>query len=205
MKVLKPQRVAVLTRPYEVRRELRLGVSVLLFVPLGDERALLPEVSLWPVAAEEMGAPVLDVGIPKLRSWPARRTPCSARKAGSAPSEPRWRGGRRPCSLREIATGKTSGSVRRSHSRSSRSIGVTPLAGPNMLRTRSGAGWWRRMWAVCRCCACPTSSTRTIRRRARVPGHDRNSSTRATGSADAVSAQPPASPQQTLVCRLRMI
>jgi uncharacterized protein YjbI with pentapeptide repeats len=68
MKVIKSQRVSVLTRPYEVRRELRLGVSVLLFVPLGKARALLSEIALWKVAAEEMGGvPVLDAGIPKSR------------------------------------------------------------------------------------------------------------------------------------------
>lgn len=68
MKVIKSQRVSVLTRPYEVRGEMRLGVSVLLSVPLGKERALLSEVALWKVVADEMGGvPVLDAGIPKSR------------------------------------------------------------------------------------------------------------------------------------------
>jgi uncharacterized protein YjbI with pentapeptide repeats len=97
MKVIKPQRVGVLTRPYEVRRELRLGVSVLLFVPLDGSRALLPEVALWPLAAEEMGgAPVLDAGIPKSR--------CEYLVAGAAYSQAGE--GRRRCAVRATVAGR---------------------------------------------------------------------------------------------------
>jgi hypothetical protein len=97
MKVIKPQRVAVLTRPYEVRRELRLGISLLLFVPLGEQRALLPEVALWPLATEEMaGAPVLDAGIPKSR--------CEYLVAGSA--YPVLGEERRQCAVRATVAGR---------------------------------------------------------------------------------------------------
>jgi uncharacterized protein YjbI with pentapeptide repeats len=68
MKVIKSQRIGVLTRPYEWRRELQLGVSLLAYVPLGERRELLPEVALWQLAGEEMGVPVIDEGIPKSRA-----------------------------------------------------------------------------------------------------------------------------------------
>src|SRR5262249_48058224 len=57
-----------ITRPFEVQRKLLLGVSLLLYVPLGTRRALLPEMALWPLATEEMGEPILDAGIPKSRA-----------------------------------------------------------------------------------------------------------------------------------------
>ncbi|EDM77327.1 hypothetical protein PPSIR1_26458 [Plesiocystis pacifica SIR-1] len=69
MKVLKPSKLSVLTRCFENRRRYYMGVSVLAFVPLGDEAHLLPEAALWTFAAERLGSEgVLDVGIPKARA-----------------------------------------------------------------------------------------------------------------------------------------
>jgi uncharacterized protein YjbI with pentapeptide repeats len=96
MKVVKPQRVGLLTRPYEVRRELRLGVSVLLFVPLGSTRALLSEVALWKLAAEEMGGAALDAGIPKSR--------CEYLVVGSA--HPVLAEGQGQCAVRATVAGQ---------------------------------------------------------------------------------------------------
>ncbi|MEY4578650.1 MAG: hypothetical protein RL701_3353 [Pseudomonadota bacterium] len=69
MKVIKPLQLSVLTRPYEFRREFKLGVSVLAFVPMGNERGLIPEVAMWPIVAEQMGgSPMLDACIPKSKA-----------------------------------------------------------------------------------------------------------------------------------------
>lgn len=68
MKVIKPLRLGVLSRPYEFKRQFRLGVSVLAMFPLSGERSLLPEIALWGMATAELGdSPVLDLGLPKGR------------------------------------------------------------------------------------------------------------------------------------------
>ncbi|MCX4247158.1 DUF2169 family type VI secretion system accessory protein [Paraliomyxa miuraensis] len=72
MKVVKPNKLSVLTRPFEHERRFYLGVSLLMFVPLPAEPpsgpVLLSEVALWKFVAQRMGMEgVLDVGIPKLR------------------------------------------------------------------------------------------------------------------------------------------
>ncbi len=66
MKVIKPQAMGLLTRPFEFRREFHLGIAALAFLPIGDTPALLPETALWAFLAEELpsGQP-LDVVIPK--------------------------------------------------------------------------------------------------------------------------------------------
>ncbi len=66
MKVIKPQCLSLLTRPYEFRRRYQLGISVIAFVPLQKEAALLSEVDMWKFAAETLGKDAaLDVCIPK--------------------------------------------------------------------------------------------------------------------------------------------
>jgi uncharacterized protein YjbI with pentapeptide repeats len=70
VKVVKPSKLGVLTRCFEHERRFHLGVSVLAFVPLvEDGRApLLPEVAMWKLVAERMGAQgVLEPGVPKSR------------------------------------------------------------------------------------------------------------------------------------------
>lgn len=66
MKVIKPQSLSLLTRPFEFRREFWLGVSVIAFLPIGDKPALLAETAMWPFLAEELPPDLpLEAGIPK--------------------------------------------------------------------------------------------------------------------------------------------
>ncbi|MCA9712626.1 MAG: DUF2169 domain-containing protein, partial [Myxococcales bacterium] len=68
MKVIKPQKLGVLTRCFEHERRFLFGVSVLVFVPLQPELVLLPETALWTFAAERMGPDAaLEAGVPKAR------------------------------------------------------------------------------------------------------------------------------------------
>ncbi len=66
MKIIKPQSLGLLTRPFEFKRRFYLGISTLAFIPLGSEPALLSEVSMWKFVATELGGDaVLETGIPK--------------------------------------------------------------------------------------------------------------------------------------------
>lgn len=67
MKIIKPQTLSVLTRPFEFRREFWLGCAVMAFLPIGEAPLLLPEAELWPFAAEELPPDQpLDAAIPKV-------------------------------------------------------------------------------------------------------------------------------------------
>lgn len=67
MKVVKPQKLGILTRCFEFQRKQRMGVSILMHVPLGDLCELYSEVSLWKFAGEQLGKDaILDAGVPKL-------------------------------------------------------------------------------------------------------------------------------------------
>jgi uncharacterized protein YjbI with pentapeptide repeats len=68
MKIVKPNALGLLTRPFEHRRRFHLGVSVLAFVPMGGMPALLAETVMWPFLAGQLPpeAP-LDAVIPKTR------------------------------------------------------------------------------------------------------------------------------------------
>lgn len=67
MRVIKPQKLGLLTRCFEFKRRYRMGVSVLMHVPLSDAEELYTEVSMWKFAGEQLGKDtVLDAGIPKL-------------------------------------------------------------------------------------------------------------------------------------------
>ncbi|MGQ0697765.1 MAG: DUF2169 family type VI secretion system accessory protein [Panacagrimonas sp.] len=67
MKVIKPMKLGLLTRCIEFKRRFRMGICVLMQVPLGEQKDLYSEVSLWKFAAGELGKDaVLDAGIPKL-------------------------------------------------------------------------------------------------------------------------------------------
>jgi hypothetical protein len=63
MKVIKPQRLGLLTRPFEVADGCRLSVGLLAFVGFDAPRALLSEVGLWKFAAQELGETPLDPGM----------------------------------------------------------------------------------------------------------------------------------------------
>jgi uncharacterized protein YjbI with pentapeptide repeats len=66
MRLIKPFCASVLTRPFELRRKQYLGVSVLLFSPMGSEVRLLPEKELWPFwATQPESAGPLEEGFPR--------------------------------------------------------------------------------------------------------------------------------------------
>jgi uncharacterized protein YjbI with pentapeptide repeats len=68
MKVLKPNRLSVITRSFEVQRKFQLGLSILAYFDLTTGK-LLEEVELWKFAAKELGKDAaIDVGIPKSRA-----------------------------------------------------------------------------------------------------------------------------------------
>lgn len=68
MKVIKPGRLAILTRCFEHGRRFYMGVSALAFVPMGKVDTLLHEVAMWKFVGERLGKEgALDVGIPKSR------------------------------------------------------------------------------------------------------------------------------------------
>lgn len=68
MKIIKPMALGLLTRPFEFKREFRLGVAAIAFLPIGETAALLPETALWPFLAEELPSDQpLDAVIPKAR------------------------------------------------------------------------------------------------------------------------------------------
>jgi uncharacterized protein YjbI with pentapeptide repeats len=67
MKVIKPQKLGLLTRTFEHNQQPFLVTTILAFFPL-DARTLLPEVALWKTMATELGKDAaLDLGMPKAR------------------------------------------------------------------------------------------------------------------------------------------
>lgn len=68
MKVLKPQKLGVLSHCFQHGRRFYMGVSALAMYPLGRTDTLFHEIALWKIAAERLGAEgALDYGIPKSR------------------------------------------------------------------------------------------------------------------------------------------
>jgi len=66
MKIVKPLRLGVMSRPYTMRRRSRLGLSVLALSSLGGPHLLQPEADLWTLVGEALGDDgVLDLGVPK--------------------------------------------------------------------------------------------------------------------------------------------
>jgi uncharacterized protein YjbI with pentapeptide repeats len=64
MRVVKPARLSLLTRPYRWQGVDMLGTAVLAMSTLDAQPVLLTEQALWKLAAEEAGG-LLDLGIPK--------------------------------------------------------------------------------------------------------------------------------------------
>jgi uncharacterized protein YjbI with pentapeptide repeats len=65
MKVLKPNRLSVITRPFEVQRSYKLGISILAYFDISTGN-LAEEVELWKFASKELGKDAaIDAGIPK--------------------------------------------------------------------------------------------------------------------------------------------
>jgi uncharacterized protein YjbI with pentapeptide repeats len=68
LKVLKPQKLGILSRCFEHGRRFYMGVSALALYPLGRKDTLIHEVAMWKLAAERLGAEgALDFGMPKTR------------------------------------------------------------------------------------------------------------------------------------------
>lgn len=68
MKTVKPLRLSLITRSFEVKRKFYFGVSTLVFFDL-DSGELLPEIALWQFAAEELGKDAaIEAGVPKSQS-----------------------------------------------------------------------------------------------------------------------------------------
>jgi uncharacterized protein YjbI with pentapeptide repeats len=68
MKTIKPQRLGLLTRPFEHKRTFHFSVSPLVFFTLAEHPTLLTEMELWKCIAEQLGGDgSIDEGIPKSR------------------------------------------------------------------------------------------------------------------------------------------
>ena len=66
MRVIKPQRLSLLTRCFEYRQRFLCGISTLMSVPLGDGQELGLEAAMWQLAVEQLGETPLESGIPKV-------------------------------------------------------------------------------------------------------------------------------------------
>ena len=65
MRVVKPNYLSLLARPYEFQRRFHCGLSALVFVPLGDKRALYSEVSMWKFLGGALGDVPVEEAVPK--------------------------------------------------------------------------------------------------------------------------------------------
>jgi uncharacterized protein YjbI with pentapeptide repeats len=66
MKIVKPLRLGLLARPYQMRRRKQLGLAVLALASLDESPRLQPEPDLWKLAAEALDEDsALDLAIPK--------------------------------------------------------------------------------------------------------------------------------------------
>lgn len=68
MKIIKPQRLSLLTRTYEYEGKFYLAANTMAFFSFGQPRRLLSEQSMWKFAATALGKDtILDMGMPKQR------------------------------------------------------------------------------------------------------------------------------------------
>lgn len=68
MKVIKPQRLSLLTRAYEYEGKFYLAATTMAFISFEQPRRLLSEQSMWRFVAEALGKDtVFDMGMPKQR------------------------------------------------------------------------------------------------------------------------------------------
>lgn len=66
MKIVKPLRLGLLSRPYRMRGRQRLGLAVFALATLDEQALLQPEADLWSLAGEALGEDgVLDLAVPK--------------------------------------------------------------------------------------------------------------------------------------------
>src|SRR5262249_2341886 len=68
MRAIKPQRISVLERAFEVRHEPLPAIGLTAYVPFEAPELLLPEISMWKELAAQAGKDVaIDEGLPKPR------------------------------------------------------------------------------------------------------------------------------------------
>ncbi|MGB4117613.1 MAG: DUF2169 domain-containing protein [Polaromonas sp.] len=68
MKIIKPQRLSLLTRTYEYEGKFYLAANIMAFISFDQPRRLLSEQSMWKFAATALGKDtILDMGMPKQR------------------------------------------------------------------------------------------------------------------------------------------
>jgi uncharacterized protein YjbI with pentapeptide repeats len=65
VKTIKPQRLGFACRTFETSRKQHFVPTVFVFFDLANESVLLPEIEMWPLLAEALGAEVPDEGMPK--------------------------------------------------------------------------------------------------------------------------------------------
>src|SRR5690606_4629826 len=66
MRIVKPLRLSLLTRPYTYRRQHRLGVTVLAMATLDGDSMLVPEAEIWQRTGQWLEEDnVLDLAVPK--------------------------------------------------------------------------------------------------------------------------------------------
>jgi len=69
MRIVKPQRIGLLYKPFEHLGQFRLAVSAVLFLPFEQPRYLLPEIAMWKFVAKAFGKDaIFDLGMPKPRA-----------------------------------------------------------------------------------------------------------------------------------------
>src|SRR5262245_1519784 len=67
MRVVKPMKVAALTRVVEVARRIRFHVGAMIAFPLDAPRSVVDEMTFWEAVTPELGNIPLDEGITKAR------------------------------------------------------------------------------------------------------------------------------------------
>jgi uncharacterized protein YjbI with pentapeptide repeats len=67
MRVVKPNQVSLLCRPYDFKNQYRLCVTGLVLFPFGAPGYPLSEAALWTLAGEQIGATPLDESMPKVQ------------------------------------------------------------------------------------------------------------------------------------------
>ncbi|MBM4359037.1 MAG: DUF2169 domain-containing protein [Deltaproteobacteria bacterium] len=104
MKVVKPQKLGVLVRPYERSGGARLAVAALAYVAFDAPDRLLQEVAMWRFVGEALGGAPLDVGLDKPRGEVLVHGACHA-PGGIPATEVRVRVGCGPVERQLVVSG----------------------------------------------------------------------------------------------------
>jgi uncharacterized protein YjbI with pentapeptide repeats len=68
VRIIKPQRISILQRLFEVRRERHFAIGLTAYLPFEAPELVLPEISMWQQLPQQLGKDVaLDEGLPKPR------------------------------------------------------------------------------------------------------------------------------------------